>query len=834
MADVINLVVNAELSAVTRAKKNVKDLGAALAATYDKIQQQAKAFQMLDQAFNSGGISAQQYSRMSRRLNQEETRLNASIRTATGAIATQAATVARAVPAQRNLERQVRRTAGAQSNAAVAARNLSNAQRMAGKSTNKFGMVSQQVGYQVGDFFVQVQSGTDALVAFGQQGTQLAGLMPGIYGAVIGIGLSLGTALLRASLEAKNLEINFKAVASEFGKALEPLRPMIDALGDALSRLNKDVSKVFAAMADNFARIIAYVTSLITLLGIKLIAAFVISGGAAKAFFKIIRVGLISTGIGAIVVLFGELLLVVNDALKKTGNLGDALIRTWGKVHYVMTNVKDALILDFELLVLAAKVKFWEIVTNLFQAGMAMEDTMGFAAHRIRGVFVGLVRAIFVLFKDLTPAITGLFQKLALNVVLKVQKLVKGIMDGLNTVRGLADLPPIPTQQGDFINWTPDAEEQAILDKKLLKSARDLGTKARIAYLSGVQAVKDQETYGIEGPDGFTVSEKELFKLTEIVGLLETKYDKLETSGVRLKDLLASLFVDVPGMDTSDFFKGDTGKGLDKLTEEIASIRMAQREEETLIGLRGEKLMQMKLEGQLRKAMDDEYSASFDQFITLVAKDLAANEKRLKMLKEVEDMHKKVGQTIASSFDSNFMSIIEGTKSVAQAFKDMAYDIVKHLYRVLVIQTMVRSFGGYVSAGATEGSFMSGVGGALQDFQAAKGGVLNKGQVVPYADGGVVGSPTTFPMAGGRTGLMGEAGPEAIMPLKRGKNGKLGVQAEGGSGDVIIHQNFNFTANGDESVKKIIAQQAPAIANMTKKQILDDRRRGGQMKQAFG
>jgi phage-related minor tail protein len=111
---------------------------------------------------------------------------------------------------------------------------------------------------------------------------------------------------------------------------------------------------------------------------------------------------------------------------------------------------------------------------------------------------------------------------------------------------------------------------------------------------------------------------------------------------------------------------------------------------------------------------------------------------------------------------------------------------------------------------------------------------LAMGNLVPYADGGVVGGPTYFPMNDGRTGLMGEAGPEAIMPLKRGKDGKLGVQADGGSGDVIIHQNFNFQANGDESVKKIIAQQAPAIANMTKKQILDDRRRGGQMKQAFG
>jgi hypothetical protein len=45
---------------------------------------------------------------------------------------------------------------------------------------SKFGMVSQQVGYQVGDFFVQVQSGQNKMVAFAQQATQLAGLLPGI------------------------------------------------------------------------------------------------------------------------------------------------------------------------------------------------------------------------------------------------------------------------------------------------------------------------------------------------------------------------------------------------------------------------------------------------------------------------------------------------------------------------------------------------------------------------------------------------------------------------------------------------------------------------------
>jgi phage-related minor tail protein len=106
--------------------------------------------------------------------------------------------------------------------------------------------------------------------------------------------------------------------------------------------------------------------------------------------------------------------------------------------------------------------------------------------------------------------------------------------------------------------------------------------------------------------------------------------------------------------------------------------------------------------------------------------------------------------------------------------------------------------------------------------------------VTAFADGGVVNQPTMFPMANG-AGLMGEAGPEAVMPLKRGKNGKLGVQVEGGSQQpIVINQSFNFSANGDESVKRIIAQEAPKIANLTQKQILDQRARGGVWKGTFG
>jgi hypothetical protein len=185
---------------------------------------------------------------------------------------------------------------------------------------------------------------------------------------------------------------------------------------------------------------------------------------------------------------------------------------------------------------------------------------------------------------------------------------------------------------------------------------------------------------------------------------------------------------------------------------------------------------------------------------------------------QTEELEKqeRVADTISQSFGDAFMSIVDGTMSAKDAFRSMAAEIIRELYRILVVETMVQSIKRSI-------------------FPFADGGVIQGGkQVQAYANGGVVGGPTYFPMAGGKTGLMGEAGPEAIMPLKRGKGGKLGVEVSGDTGAVNIVQNFSFAANGDESVKKIIAEAAPKIANMTQQQIMDARRRGGQMRSTFG
>jgi lambda family phage tail tape measure protein len=84
------------------------------------------------------------------------------------------------------------------------------------------------------------------------------------------------------------------------------------------------------------------------------------------------------------------------------------------------------------------------------------------------------------------------------------------------------------------------------------------------------------------------------------------------------------------------------------------------------------------------------------------------------------------------------------------------------------------------------GNAFSGIFGAITPF--AKGGMT--GGVQAFASGGVIGSPTYFPN-GNQMGLMGEAGAEAIMPLQRGSDGRLGVATSGGGQRPSITVNIS-------------------------------------------
>lgn len=110
-----------------------------------------------------------------------------------------------------------------------------------------------------------------------------------------------------------------------------------------------------------------------------------------------------------------------------------------------------------------------------------------------------------------------------------------------------------------------------------------------------------------------------------------------------------------------------------------------------------------------------------------------------------------------------------------------------------------------VAGGAT--SLVSSLIGAL-GF--ADGGVFSAGRVVPFASGGVVSAPTYFPLNGGATGLLGEAGAEAILPLARGSDGRLGVAASGAGAASSI--TVNITTPDATSFRRSEAQVTSMLA----------------------
>jgi len=168
-----------------------------------------------------------------------------------------------------------------------------------------------------------------------------------------------------------------------------------------------------------------------------------------------------------------------------------------------------------------------------------------------------------------------------------------------------------------------------------------------------------------------------------------------------------------------------------------------------------------------------------------------ANKKGKEDLKELQQAIEGWGK---DSADAIVDFCMEGKTS----FKDMVNSMIKDMLRMMVYQNITKPLAGWLSGvagnifGGSETSSVasssSGVG-----VWTAKGNAFNRGNVIPFARGGIVNKPTFFPMAHGM-GVMGEAGPEAVMPLKRASNGSLGIEVEGiGATNVI---SIPLTVNG--------------------------------------
>ena len=149
------------------------------------------------------------------------------------------------------------------------------------------------------------------------------------------------------------------------------------------------------------------------------------------------------------------------------------------------------------------------------------------------------------------------------------------------------------------------------------------------------------------------------------------------------------------------------------------------------------------------------------------------------LMKDLVSAAEGYGQQMSSAF----VDWISGAKS---SFSDMVRSMLIDIAKLLMYRSVFKPM----------------TSGILGLFGFNNGGVFEGGSPTAYANG-LVSSPTIFPMANDGLGLAGESGTEAIMPLRRDANGRLGVSAAGGGG---INANINI------NISDVRAQDAPAIS----------------------
>lgn len=169
--------------------------------------------------------------------------------------------------------------------------------------------------------------------------------------------------------------------------------------------------------------------------------------------------------------------------------------------------------------------------------------------------------------------------------------------------------------------------------------------------------------------------------------------------------------------------------------------------------------------------------------------------------------------SVMKSVEDEFVTFVKTGEATWQSFADNIIDqILRITYQMMIAKPIIESVMGLLSpAGYSIGG--GGTMGQAPMLPNAKGNAFGKSGVIPFAKGGVVSQPTMFGFGGGRTGLMGEAGEEAIMPLQRMPNGDLGIQAS--TAPVIISVVNNATgaeisqtesrgANGERQIEIIV------------------------------
>jgi len=184
------------------------------------------------------------------------------------------------------------------------------------------------------------------------------------------------------------------------------------------------------------------------------------------------------------------------------------------------------------------------------------------------------------------------------------------------------------------------------------------------------------------------------------------------------------------------------------------------------------------------------------------------SEKMDEYKKTLADFGGQVGSAVAGAFQGMEDALTDFVMTGKANFRDLANSIIADITRIAIRQAIIKPL----------------VGALFPDVKNANGNVFAANGIVPFAKGGIVDRPMVFPFAKG-IGLMGEAGPEAIMPLRRGPGGRLGVESTGGMGNIVV--NVDATGSQAQGNTNQGKQLGEAIGVAIRQELIRQKRPGG-------
>lgn len=194
-------------------------------------------------------------------------------------------------------------------------------------------------------------------------------------------------------------------------------------------------------------------------------------------------------------------------------------------------------------------------------------------------------------------------------------------------------------------------------------------------------------------------------------------------------------------------------------------------------------------------------------------------------LESVKDLATQTENLFTNTFSNMENAFVNFVQTGKASFKDLANSIIGDISRILVRQSILgplaQGLGGMFSPIWTT-DYSSPI--THNPIQNAKGNVFSGAGISAYSNQ-VVSSPTIFPFAKG-TGLMGEAGPEAIMPLTRTSNGDLGIKTEGVTGSNVSIQVIDQRSNSNSEAIKTEESTGPDGQRMVRIMVRDEVRAG--------